>query len=86
MTIDLHICLESESPEGKIIETIASRDNVSPEAAVMHLLREMVNRKDTPAEQMWGAFSSPEDAALIEDVAREAYERRLLDQPRDFGF
>ena len=84
MTLDLHIHVDSQSPEGQVIESIAKRDRVSPEEALMHILSQLAGTQLSPAEQMWGAFSSPGDSSLLDDVVAEAYERRLQDQPRDF--
>ncbi len=80
---NLHIA--DGSPEGQVVEAIISRDHVSPEEAVRRALRQLALPGRSPAEQMWGAFSSPEDSAMLDEIVAEAYERRLADQPRDLG-
>jgi len=84
MTFDLHIRIESDSPEGHILEDIVKRDHVSHEEAVLKVLREKSGL--SPGQQMLGAFSSADDAAMFNEIVHEAYDRRMLDQPRDYGF
>lgn len=59
MTLDVLVHIDSQSPEGRIVESIVSRDNVSPEEAVLRLLKQLVDQRN-PGDQMWGAFSSPD--------------------------
>jgi len=35
MTLDLHISIDSLSPEGQVVESIVSRNHVSPEEAIL---------------------------------------------------
>jgi len=67
------------------VESIVTRDNVSPQEAVIRLLKQLAETQQSPAEKMWGAFSSPEDSQMLDEIVDEAYKRRLSDQPRDFG-
>ena len=83
MTFDLHIHFDSQSPEGHVVESIVSRDRVSPEEAVLRVLRE--KGRPTPAQEMIGALSDPESIAILDEVVAEAYRMRRLDQTRDFG-
>jgi hypothetical protein len=62
-----------------------SRDLVSPEEAVRRALRHPALAKRTPAEEMIGAFSSPEDVALIDEVMQSVHDLRETDRLRDFG-
>lgn len=61
------------------------REQVSPEEAVLRALRQVPLPQPSPADEMWGAFASSEDANLLDDIEAEAYARRLADQPRDLG-
>ncbi len=80
---NLHIA--DDSPEGRVLEAIVNRDQITPEEAIRRVLREMDVSAVTPAEQMWGAFSSPEDAAVLDQAMKVASERRQYDEPRDLG-
>ena len=84
MTFNLHICIDSQSPEGHSLESMVSRDHVSPEEAIRRALRHPALAKRTPAEEMFGAFSSPEDVALIDEVMEYVRELRETDRLRDF--
>jgi len=79
----LHIT--DNSPEAQAIETIVNRDHVSPEEAVRRALRHPALAKPTPAEEMIGAFSSPEDMAIIDEAMQYVQELRESDRLRDFG-
>ena len=81
---DIHLRIDQNTPEGRVIEQAVQAQHVSPDEAVRNVLRQRA--KKTPAEEMLGAFSSPEDAALIDEVMELARERRKADIPRDFGF
>ena len=86
MAFDLHISIPDHSPAGQAVQRLVSDEHVTPEQAVTRILNEAARQhgKKTPAQEMWGAFSSPEDAAMLEEIVTEAYALRLADQPRDF--
>ena len=73
--------------EPEIIQ-YAQAEHITADEAIVRLIQVGLREKSTPspAEQMWGAFSSPEDVAMLDDIVQEAYERRQIDQPRDFGY
>jgi len=84
MTFDLHIHIDDRSPESYALESIIRRDRVSPEEAVRRALRHPALAKRTPADEMIGAFSSPEDAAIIDEAMQSVHELRDTDRLRDF--
>jgi len=83
MAFDLHIHIDSESLEANVVESIVRRDHVSPEEAVLRVLRE--KGALSPAQEMIGAFSSPEDLAIMDEAMQHVRELRASDQLRDFG-
>jgi hypothetical protein len=83
VTYDICLHIDQNTPEGRVIEQVVQAQQVSPEEAVRNVLRQRA--KKTPAEAMLGAFSSPEDSALIDEVMELARERRKYNQPRDYG-
>ena len=84
MTFNLQINIDSESPEGHVLEDIVNRDHISPEEAVLQLLRERSGI--SPAREMLGAFADTDDPAMLAEIVQEAYQQRLLNQPREYGF
>ena len=63
---NLHI--PDNSPEAKVIEFIISRDTVTPEEAIRTALRQSSLVAETPAQELLGAFSSPEDRACLDEA------------------
>ena len=84
MVFDIHVHIDSQSLEGHVLESIVNRENVSPEEAILTGLRHPALAQRTPAEDMIGAFSRPEDAAAIDDAMQYVRELRATDQLRDF--
>jgi len=80
MVFDLHIHIDDRSPESDALESIVSRDRVSPEEAILRMLREM--GRPSPAQEMIGALADPASIAILDEVVSEAYRMRSLDQPR----
>jgi hypothetical protein len=80
---DIHLQIDQDTPEGRVIDQVVQTQNVSPDEAVRSVLRQRAGK--TPAEAMLGAFSSDEDVALIDEVMALARDRRKNDGPRDFG-
>ena len=65
---------------------MAATERITPEQAVTRILTDAAKfqGKKTPAEEMLGAFSSPDDLALMDEVMEVVHARRLADVPRDF--
>ena len=85
MAFDLHLIIPDNSPEGRVVAALVERDHVSPEEAVRRVLRDVAAPTKTPAEMMWGAFSSDEDSAIIDHAMTHVRALRETDQLRDFG-
>ncbi len=81
---DIHLRIDQNTPEGRVIEQVVQSEHISPDEAVRNVLRQRAGK--TPAQAMLGAFSSAEDVKLIDEVMELARERAKADQPRDFGF
>lgn len=87
----LTLNIEENTPQARSIEAFAEAQHVSPTEAALKLLAALpVTRKSkaTPAaRRILGAFSSPEDAALMDDVIEIIHterERQKAELPRDF--
>ena len=76
MAYDIHIHIDSQSLEGHVVESIISRDHVSPEEAVLRALRHPALAKPTPVDEMWEAFSSPKDSASMDEAMESVRELR----------
>jgi len=87
MAFDLHITIPDNSVEANVLEAMVNRDHVTPEEVVRRALRQMVVPELTPAQELIGAFSSPEDAAVLDQAMASVREHRAdYDRVRDFGF
>ena len=84
MAFDLHISIPENSPAGQVIQRLSQSAHITPEQAVTQILAEVAARK-TPAEEMWGAFSSDEDSALMDGVLELVQEGRRTPTTRDIG-
>jgi hypothetical protein len=116
MAFDLHLHIDSGTPESQALEAIVEREHITPEEAIRVVLRragdtsygqgqekvtqhtdEVVSAQtgngheihindDTPGAQLIGLMSSPEDAALMDEVvemamaARRKHWERILDE------
>jgi hypothetical protein len=69
MTFDLHIQIDDQSPEAMALETIASRDCVSPEDAVKRLLKAFAVQSDP---DNFDHLFTPEKIAFIRAAEAEA--------------
>jgi hypothetical protein len=87
MPFDLHISIPDGSPAAHVVQQLAEAEQITPEQAAEQLLTEAarLHGKKTPAQEMWGAFSSPEDVAMLDEIVAKAYMLRLADRPREFG-
>lgn len=88
MAFDLHI--PEESPRGMSIQMLVAEQHITPEQALERVidagLRATPKGKKTPAEELIGAFSSPEDRAILDEAMVSAKAiRAQFDQIRDFG-
>ena len=87
MPFDLHI--PEESQRGQSIQRIVTEQHLTPEEALMRIvdegLRAALNGNRTPAEEMWGAFSSDEDSAITDEAMKYVHAMRQTDRLRDFG-
>jgi hypothetical protein len=85
MSFDIHdLHIEPDSPEGRGLQAIISRDHVTAEEAVRRVLRD-AGTKQNPAQRMIGLFSSDEDAAMMDDVMQLSRESRTTETTRDIG-
>jgi len=67
------------SPEGRAIEATIGGDHLtSPAKAVFRVLRQQAGVK-TPIDEMRGAFSSPEDSAIVDEAMKHVRELRKTD-------
>jgi hypothetical protein len=87
MAFDLHITLSESSREVQIIQQVATQEHITPEQAATRLIIEgaKLHGQKSPAEQMWGAFSSEEDSAITDEAMKHVRAMRQTDQLRDFG-
>src|ERR1700678_2657645 len=87
MAFDLHITIPESSPAGQVVQRVAVAENITLEQAVTRILTDVAKQqgKKTPAQEVWGAFSSPEKVDMLDDIVTEAYALRLARQPRNFG-
>ena len=93
MAFELLIHIEEDSLRGRVLQAITAEQHVTPEEAALQMLDAgIVDRvkggaaaasDKTPAEMLMGLFSSPEDAALIEEVTSLAYEGRRAEAAQD---
>lgn len=84
MAFDLHISIPENSPAALVIQRVSADEEITLEQAVTRILTEAASRK-SPAEEMWGAFSSDEDSALMDDVITLVRESRATETTRNIG-
>jgi hypothetical protein len=65
---------------------LAEQHHITPEQAAERLLKEAArfHLEPSPADQLIGAFSSPEDRQLIDEAMAFAQRNREIDLKRDF--
>lgn len=85
----LTLRIEENTPEAQRIEALAEAEHIAPEAAALRLLNSAPlapQSKATPeALAILGAFSSPEDVALMDevmDLIHSDRERQNAEPPR----
>lgn len=85
MALNIHLQFPDDSPEAKMIYLLAQQSNISPEAAAAQLIAEgaIHHRSPVNAENITAVRPSEEEAAILDEVVREAYENRLVYQTRD---
>ena len=89
MTFDLHIIIPSGSPAADVVQQVAAVEHSTPEEAVTPIWNEAarLRQKNTPAEELVGAFSNPTDRAIFDTAIDSAKSHRAqFDQVKDFGF
>jgi hypothetical protein len=86
MSFDLRISIPDDSPAGKVVQRMVSADHVTPEQAVTRILNDAATLQGakTPAQELIGAFSSPEDVAMIDEGMETAKRLRSIDAQRCF--
>lgn len=85
MAFDLHLTLPEDSPVAQAVRRVAASEHISHEAAAEQLISQgaELRVKRTPAQEMLGAFGSPEEVALLDEVMEIVHARRAADLPRD---
>jgi hypothetical protein len=85
----LTLNIEANTPEAHSIEALAAAEHIDPKAAALKLMKSSPlarKSKATPAAQrIIGLFSSPEDAALMDEVMElvmSERERQNAEPPR----
>lgn len=80
MSYELTLDIREDSPEGRNIETLAETEHVSREEAARKLLAGLPRTVPSPANsasrRILGAFSAPEDAALMDEAVALAMQER----------
>jgi hypothetical protein len=80
MTYELTLVIHEDSPEGRNIETLAEAERISREEAARKLLAGVPHAALSPASpaarRILGAFSAPEDAALMDEAVALAMQER----------
>lgn len=83
MAFDLHISIPDSSPTLEIVHRMAQAERITPDQAAARLLDEAAQQHggEVPAGEIWGAFSSAEDAAVWGQAMRHARARRRGPRP-----
>lgn len=86
MSYELHISIPENSPVGQIVQRMISAEQMTPEQALTSILTEAVKQrgKKTPAQELIGAFSSPEDVVMIDEGMEAVRRLRAIDAQRRF--
>ena len=88
MPFDFHLHVREDSRQAQVIKTIAEQQHITPQEAAQRIWEEAIQARTqpTPAEELLGAFSSPEDREAV-DAAMEFVRanRKNYDVIRDFG-
>ena len=88
MTYELTLSIAESSPQGQNIESYAASERISREEAALRLLAttKRPSRATPAARRILGAFSAPEDAALMDEVIEIIHhdrERQKAEMPLD---
>lgn len=86
MAFDLHLTIPENSPAGQVVQRLVLAEHVTPEQAVTRILTDAAKQhgKKTPAQELIGAFSSPEDVTMIDEGMDMARRLRVIDAKRRF--
>ena len=68
MTFDIHLHIDSQSPEGHALEAIVSRERVSPEEAIRHLLQQFAQAEPDNYDHIF----TPELLTKLDAASAEA--------------
>lgn len=88
MALVFHLQFEEDSRQARVIQTIAERQHITPQEVAQRLLEEAIEAQThpTPAEELLGAFSGPEDRKAVDDAMGFVRDNRKdYDVIRDFG-
>ena len=78
MTYELTLNITENSDIDRNIESMAGVEQISREEAALRLLAKLPRSKATPeALAIMGAFSSPEDSALMDEVMELVMSERM---------
>jgi len=88
--LELHFSIPENSPEAILVHKVATEQRVSPHVAAQQLLTEAVRAhmesEKSPGERLMGAFSSDEDARIMDEAMEVVRVHRAeFDRVRDFG-
>jgi hypothetical protein len=89
MAFDIHLTIPEDSLAAQVVQRVVASEHITPEEAVTRILTEAakLHGKKTPAEELIGAFSSPEDREVFDRAMESAKAYRAqFDRLRDFGF
>lgn len=77
MALNVHLTLPEDSPAGRAVLHVVQTEHVTAEEAVTQILTEAASRQGkTPAEELIGALSSPEDREILERAMASARQHR----------
>ena len=87
MALNVHLTLPEDSPAARAILRIVDAEHVAPEEAATRILARAAERERlTPAEELIGALSSPEDSEILERAMASAKaHREKFDVVRELG-
>jgi hypothetical protein len=84
MTFDIPLHIPDNSPESDMIERITQSQQISPQEAVLNILRE-ASKTQNPAQKMIGLFAKNSDTALVDEALSTAVNSRNETTTRNIG-
>ena len=76
MSLELTITIPDNSPLEHSVLATAKAEHISHEEALLRLASEKTSRATPAARRIIGLFSSPEDAALMDEVMEIVHQER----------